>query len=298
MRSPSEARALLTVYHSILGGADVVDAATTRVAYTSAASHFDYEQWTTRPVAFFFAGNMLRANGASFVRMSLTQLNTLTASRIHCTGVDPESGSWNVWRAMLQAYETALARRGKSLSTQRRKAFEADYCLPPLSREALLLAMRKAKFCICPRGDSPSTSRVYQALSVGCIPIVVSDHWQSMAAPFVGLLDYSAVILSVREVDAIEALEEALSSVLRSVGITMLMTGTHSGGNVTLRVPAAGSPGARLLEKRLLAMRTTYRAALWGLRRNVVLANLTLVSALAVVASRSLAPEPERAYGV
>lgn len=40
-----------------------------------------------------------------------------------------------------------------------------------------LAGMDRARFCLCPRGITPGTRRVFEALARGCIPVVVSDNW-------------------------------------------------------------------------------------------------------------------------
>lgn len=38
-------------------------------------------------------------------------------------------------------------------------------------------AMAKSKYCVVPRGDSPSSKRFYDAVVYGCIPIIIADNF-------------------------------------------------------------------------------------------------------------------------
>jgi len=44
--------------------------------------------------------------------------------------------------------------------------------------------LHDAKFCLVMRGDTPSTPTYYDALAANCVPIVVSDEWDLVSAPF------------------------------------------------------------------------------------------------------------------
>ena len=37
--------------------------------------------------------------------------------------------------------------------------------------------LRNATFCVVPRGDTPTTRKLYDALAAGCVPVIVSDPW-------------------------------------------------------------------------------------------------------------------------
>jgi hypothetical protein len=45
-------------------------------------------------------------------------------------------------------------------------------------REIYVRGMRKAKFALCPRGASPSSFRLYEAMQLGVAPVVISDDWR------------------------------------------------------------------------------------------------------------------------
>lgn len=254
---------------------DVVDAETTRAARIHERVHFDYAHWAKRPYSLFFAGDALRSGAGAIVRLSLSKLNLWGRARIHCAGNN--TGRWSYWLQEVNEYDKQMQHHSNGRQSFRadRNALQGAYCLPPISKEEVLQTMRKSMFCVCPRGDSPSTSRVYFAISVGCIPIIVSDAWSHMAAPFPGFLNYSDFALSIAEGDVINDLESTLKNKMESLGVKVL----SSGSQTKLRVPSTSSLAAAHLQTRLLAMHRTHRAALWQLRNNELLANLTLVSA-------------------
>eukprot|EP00966_Prymnesium_polylepis_P189685 4395061-Prymnesium_polylepis.1 len=45
--------------------------------------------------------------------------------------------------------------------------------------------LRESTFCLVPRGDTPTSRRLYDAIAAGCIPVVVADELQ---LPFIGEL--------------------------------------------------------------------------------------------------------------
>ena len=74
-------------------------------------------------------------------------------------------------------------------------------CLNSLFRELL----KAASFAICPRGFGTSTIRVFEAMKVGCAPVIISDNW----IPPEGI-DWAACSIRVAEKE-IGGLERILS---------------------------------------------------------------------------------------
>ena len=149
--------------------------------------------------------------------------------------------------------------------------------------------MAEAKFCLNPRGDSPSSGRLFYAIALGCIPILISDPWVTMAEPFDGLLPFGDFATFVDEGEAITQTVAALSSRLEALGgIATASADALEKPRRRWRFPAAGSAAAVTLAARVEAMGLAHRAALWQLPHNELLANLTLASALRVVEE----PEP------
>eukprot|EP00747_Dinoflagellata_sp_TGD_P152875 gnl/TRDRNA2_/TRDRNA2_177347_c0_seq1.p1 gnl/TRDRNA2_/TRDRNA2_177347_c0~~gnl/TRDRNA2_/TRDRNA2_177347_c0_seq1.p1 ORF type:complete len:463 (+),score=48.69 gnl/TRDRNA2_/TRDRNA2_177347_c0_seq1:54-1391(+) len=65
-------------------------------------------------------------------------------------------------------------------------------------------------FCLCPKGASSYTSRVFEALFAGCIPVILSDH---MRLPFDTIVDWSK--FSIRW--PMDQVDEALYTYLRGL---------------------------------------------------------------------------------
>jgi len=282
----------------------VVDAHATTQARASAATSFDYAKWVQRPLTVFFAGNCVRKRGAAYVRLGLTQLNDAWGdSRVHCTGVGGDGAAGAEWRGWLATAEAYLETMGRNATRHLRPleaALRGKFALSPIQRSEVAAAMAASKFCLMPRGDTPSSGRIFHAIALGCIPIIVADPWLSMAAPFDGLVDYEDFALFVKEGDAIISPSSTLAARFEALGGTR----TREVGNASRRTaafaagrwlsihaptrkvksrwvfPSAGTAAAALLEARLAAMRRTHRAALWQHPRNELIANLTLESAL------------------
>ncbi|ONK78167.1 uncharacterized protein A4U43_C02F15210 [Asparagus officinalis] len=61
--------------------------------------------------------------------------------------------------------------------------------------------MRSSKFCLHIAGDTPSSNRLFDAITSHCVPVIVSDH---IELPYEDILDYSQFCIFVRSSDAIK----------------------------------------------------------------------------------------------
>ena len=272
----------------------VVDAKTTELARTSEATIFDYVQWMRRPHTFFFAGNVLRNGAAAYVRTALSKLNQWDDGRVHCSGF-VHAARREEWRAESDGYLARL--RNASIRSPDTRALQGQYCLPPLPRFDVLSTMAASRFCLCPRGDSPSSSRVFYAIALGCIPIIIADPWKrcgspaprtppavsrhphflrSMAMPFHGLIDYEGFALWLSERAAMNAPGAGVQALLEGLGASLFSESTT---RQRWRFPTPGSAVSERLELRLASMRQALRSALWRLESNELIANLTLATA-------------------
>ncbi|CAI5944516.1 unnamed protein product [Closterium sp. NIES-65] len=72
--------------------------------------------------------------------------------------------------------------------------------------------MRQSRFCLHVEGDTPSSSRFFNAIMSGCVPVVVSDN---VELPFESAIDYSRLTLFFSQQDAL--VKGRLVSALRQV---------------------------------------------------------------------------------
>ncbi|KAG2411159.1 arabinosyltransferase protein [Vigna angularis] len=72
--------------------------------------------------------------------------------------------------------------------------------------------MRASKFCLNIAGDTPSSNRLFDAISSHCVPVIISD---AIELPYEDVIDYSEFCIFVRTIDAIK--ENFLINFIRDI---------------------------------------------------------------------------------
>eukprot|EP00899_Mesostigma_viride_P024867 jgi/Mesvir1/5565/Mv15587-RA.1 len=74
--------------------------------------------------------------------------------------------------------------------------------VPTCNRACYQDEMHRSTFCLCPRGWSPWTLRAYQAMMVGCIPVIIADD---IEFPYEEWVDWSRLVVKIPEAKAEQA---------------------------------------------------------------------------------------------
>jgi hypothetical protein len=69
-----------------------------------------------------------------------------------------------------------------------------------------------SKFCLVVRGDTPHSHALFNAVKVGCIPVVISDWYPFYAPPFPTTLDMQDFCIFLPEEEFLSNPEKALQS--------------------------------------------------------------------------------------
>ncbi len=67
------------------------------------------------------------------------------------------------------------------------------------SSETYIQEISSSKFCLVMRCDDPQTSRFYDAVAAGCIPVIISDGWHQIVAPFRNRINYHSFTITIPE---------------------------------------------------------------------------------------------------
>lgn len=102
--------------------------------------------------------------------------------------------------------------------------------------------MERSVFCIAPLGYATWSIRTFEALAAGCIPVVVADN---TLLPFEAFLDWSKVVVRVREADY-SRLEQVLAAIPRERVVEMQAHGALA--HHLLLYPEHPAPGGRAVE--------------------------------------------------
>jgi len=84
------------------------------------------------------------------------------------------------------AYQSARKLPG-SLMVDSSTSFSADMYLEE---------MRSSSFCLVPRGDTPSSRRLFDGIVAGCVPVIVADE---ISLPFESFIDWNQFSIRIPE---------------------------------------------------------------------------------------------------
>ena len=56
--------------------------------------------------------------------------------------------------------------------------------------------MRRARFCLCPRGIAPTTRRLFESVALGCVPVLLADD---LHVPFEDVVAVDDFVVRVKE---------------------------------------------------------------------------------------------------
>ncbi len=127
--------------------------------------------WKARPKLFLFRGGHRDCIGAT-----QQQRNFLMKGATMCCAMSDESRMW--------AHTSAEVAPLLSRSSMHRNV--------AASVETYLNEIQTHKFCFVVRCDDMQTSRFLDALAADCIPVLVSDGWRWIVAPFFEKLNYDS----------------------------------------------------------------------------------------------------------
>lgn len=116
----------------------------------------------------------------------------------------------------LKLSQQQIRRLGPRLHPSWHTGPTADFaCVPPCSSNGVDLRtmtsgacygkhdpgilMARTRFALCPRGDTPSSTRPYDAIASGAIPVIISDHVWRVGMPFQCLVPFELFTLTIDE---------------------------------------------------------------------------------------------------
>ena len=223
-----------------------------------------------RDVSFYFQGgaNNRGTYGYAFRQAALAQLEQLPRAHISAFSLPGNP----------VGCRDAPARGGSSATI-------ATNCRAGRSSPQFRSLMRRARFNLVLRGDSPSSRRLYDGLAVGALSVLVSDELWSVGLPFACLVPWRKMAFTMRE----KAFEALAPSAQQGAGAGAAGSGSGGTAESESRSDRAGAL-AQLQALNALApqmLRSVQRVAnrhrrdvLWNVNGSRVAENVLITAAL------------------
>ncbi|KAK3032869.1 hypothetical protein RJ639_037046 [Escallonia herrerae] len=93
--------------------------------------------------------------------------------------------------------------------------------------------MRSSKYCICPSGYEVASPRMVEALYVGCVPVLIKDHY---VAPFSDVLNWESFSVNIQVKD-IPSLKKILTGISQKRYIKMQKRGLQVRRHFEVNLP-------------------------------------------------------------
>ena len=85
----------------------------------------------------------------------------------------------------------------KNLNWQNKKSILSN--LHAESKDEYLDEIKDSQYCLVFTCDDPQTSRYFDAVAAGCIPVVINDAWRVSVAPFSSQINYDRFTVTIPE---------------------------------------------------------------------------------------------------
>ena len=117
------------------------------------------------------------------------------------------------------------------------------------SKLATARMMQRAEFCLAPRGDTPSSGRLFAAMQCGCVPLVISTHLPQHL-PFLGQgVNYPAFLGQIPEAHFLCNPQRAIGAAIAALRPQLPML--RAGMRVAARDLLFDVPGSRVADRML-----------------------------------------------
>jgi len=156
-------------------------------------------------VANWYLSGQRALNLLALRESSAREINLYFRGSIRTDSLRPRLDAVN-WTSLNSIYELGTYARIDSYEERQRIAIE-------YSRQIL-----RSRFCLVPRGDSPTSRRLFDAVAGGCLPVILSDEIR-LSLPFSRHIPYDlfCTFLSETALRTAELLQNALRNLSTSL---------------------------------------------------------------------------------